>query len=52
MKHKPKKHQLTNSAPESLEIQELLELAQELDLRRKKEKKSFRHSMFPGNLTQ
>lgn len=42
MKTKLENQKLTNSITEDLEIQELLELAKELDLRRQKEKKSLR----------
>jgi len=50
MKTKLEHQKFNDSIPESLEIQELLELAKELDLRRKQEKKSFWQRIFPKDL--
>jgi hypothetical protein len=49
MKTKLPDQKINNSVTESLEIQELLELAKELDLRRKKEKKSLWRRIFDPN---
>jgi hypothetical protein len=50
MKTKLEQQKITDSIPESMEIQELLELAKELDLRRKKEKKSLWQRIFDKNI--
>jgi hypothetical protein len=49
MKTRLEKSQLTHSVIDSLEMQELLELAKELDLRRQKEKKSLWRRIFDPN---
>jgi hypothetical protein len=50
MKTKLEHKKFKDSIPESLEVQELLELAQELDLRCQKEKKSLWRRIFDPNL--
>jgi len=47
---KSKRPKIKHSISESLEIQELLELAKELDLRRQKEKKSLCRRIFDPNI--
>lgn len=50
MKTKLEQHKLPQSVAESLEEQELLELAKALDLRRKQEKKSLWRRIFDPNI--